>query len=175
MSKQVKNLMSDHLRNELEQVEDALLVNVVGLTANATVALRSHLRSKDIQLRVVKNSLARRALEGKVLAEAFVDAEGPLAIVWGAEDVVSLAKEVVTLAGQDEYESFEARGGTMDGALLTSDQVVEVSKWPSRGEQLSLLVGQILAPGAKLAGQLLGPGGLLASQVKQKADGDDEA
>jgi hypothetical protein len=41
-------------------------------------------------------------------------------------------------------------------------------------EQLSLLSGQILAPGAKLASQLIGPGGALASQIEKKAEeGDD--
>jgi len=85
-----------------------------------------------------------------------------------------LAKEVVRLSGEKEYEGFEPRGGVMDGATLTSDQVTEVSKWPSRPEQLSLLVGQILSPGATLAAQLNGPGGALASQISQKAEEDSE-
>ena len=42
--------------------------------------------------------------------------------------------------------------------------------WPSRTEQLSILVGQILSPGATLSGQLLGPGGKLASQIKKKSE-----
>ncbi len=41
---------------------------------------------------------------------------------------------------------------------------------PSREEQISLLVGQILSPGANLVGALLGPGGKLASQIKQKGE-----
>ena len=48
-----------------------------------------------------------------------------------------------------------------------------VSKWPSRQEQLSILVGQILSPGAKLSGQLLGAGGKLASQIKKKSEGEE--
>ena len=62
-----------------------------------TVVLRKELREKGIQLTVVKNSLARRATEGTVLAPAFEGLEGTLAAVWGAEDFVSLAKEVVRL------------------------------------------------------------------------------
>ena len=56
---------------------------------------------------------------------------------------------------------------------LTAEEVKEVSKWPSREEQLSLLMGQILGPGATLSAQLLGPGKLVASQVKQKGEGEE--
>ena len=50
---------------------------------------------------------------------------------------------------------------------LTPERVKEISKWPSRAEQLSMLVGQIMGPGAQLAAQLKGPGGSLVSQIKQ--------
>ena len=66
MSKYVKE--PDHRRSEerLDGVDDALLVNVVGMDANANVELRQTLREKNINLMVVKNSLARRATEGTV-------------------------------------------------------------------------------------------------------------
>jgi ribosomal protein L10 len=91
-----------------------------------------------------------------------------------------LAKEITRLVEVKGYEKLQARGGLMDGARLTAAQVAEVSKWPSREEQLSLLMGQILGPGARLASQLSGPGGALASQVKEKAkqsegEGTEEA
>ena len=101
--------------------------------------------------------------------------KGTAAVCFGGEDVVSLAKEVIRLEENRDYASFAARGGAMDGESLTAEQVKAVSKWPSRDEQLSLLVGQILGPGAALAAQILGPGATLAGQVKQKAEGDDEA
>ena len=49
-------------------------------------------------------------------------------------------------------------------------KIKQVSKWPSRQEQLSLLLGQIFSPGAVLAGQLIGMGGALASQIKQRVE-----
>jgi large subunit ribosomal protein L10 len=58
----------------------------------------------------------------------------------------------------------------MSGSRLTAADVKKVSTWPSRTEQLSILVGQILSPGATLSGQLLGPGGKLASQIKKKSE-----
>jgi len=173
MSKYLKDLMTSELKSRLDGVGDALVVDVIGMEANASVELRRSLREKNMHLMVVKNSLARRATEGTALAPAFEGATGTSAVVWGGEDVVSLAKEVVRLAGKAQYKPFQAKGGVMDGAQLSSDEVKAVSKWPSREEQLSLLIGQILGPGATLSAQLLGPGKLLASQVAQKSTDDE--
>ncbi len=57
----------------------------------------------------------------------------------------------------------------MEGARLSADDVKQVSKWPSRTEQLSLLIGQILSPGMTLYAQLLGPGAKLA--ISGEAEG----
>ena len=172
MSKYVKDLITEDLRKRLDGVEDALLVNVVGLEANSTNRLRGELESKDINLMVIKNSLARRATAGSSLAPMFEGLTGTSAICWGSEDIVSLAKEITRLAKDASFGKFEARGGVMDGEALTAEEVTAVSKWPNRDEQLSILVGQILGPGATLAAQLIGPGAALASQVKQKSEGE---
>jgi len=176
MSKYVKDLITSEFRRRLDGVEDALLVNVVGMPNEQNVALRRQLRQKKINLMVIKNSLARRATEGSALAPAFEGAAGTLAVLWGGDDIVSLAKEVVRIAGLKEFAPFSPQGGVMDGQKLSPEEVTQVSKWPSRAEQLSLLVGQILSPGANLSAQLLGPGKKLNSQIKKKGEGaEDEA
>ncbi|MDA7978050.1 MAG: 50S ribosomal protein L10 [Pirellulales bacterium] len=174
MSKYVKQLMTDHLKQQLDGVENVVLVTVEGIEANANVELRRTLRQKDMQLLVVKNSIARRATEGTALAPAFEGLNGTAAVVWGGTDIVDVAKEVVRLAKEKQFEPFKARGGVLDGQKLSESDVVDVSKWPSRTEQLSILVGQILSPWQSLAGQLVGPSGALASQVKKKSEGESE-
>lgn len=171
MSKYVKELISKDLRNRLNGADSAMLVNVVGMPNEQNVVLRRQLREKKIHLMVVKNSLARRATEGTSLAPAFDETEGSLAILWGGEDAVSLAKEVMRLAAVKEFEPFAPRGGVMDGQRLTPEEVQQVSKWPSRDEQLSILSGQILSVGANLSAALLGPGKKLNSQLKKKGEG----
>jgi large subunit ribosomal protein L10 len=173
MSKYIKNLMSQDISQKLDGVSDLLLVNVIGLDANTSVVLRKQFREKGINLLVVKNSTAKRATEGTPLASAFEGIEGTAAIVWGSEDIISLAKEVAKLSIDKEFEAFEARGGVMDGELLSADRVREISKWPSRDEQLSILSAQILSPGANLAAALAGPGGALASQIESKSEEDE--
>ena len=170
MSKYVKNLITEDLRHRLEGVEDALLVNVVGLDANANNRLRGELEAKHINVLVVKNSLARHATAGSPLAPMFEGLTGTAAICWGSEDVVSLAKEITQLAESDDYEAFQTRGGVMDGESLTPQRIDEISKWPGRAEQLSILSGQLLSPGRDLVSQILAPGGALVSQIEKKAE-----
>jgi large subunit ribosomal protein L10 len=170
MSKFVKDMITKDLRNRLEGVDDALLVDVIGLKNDKNVALRQRLRKKNIHLLVIKNSLAARATQGTRLEKAFESGGGTMALVWGGEDIISLAKEVVSIAEDKNFEPFAAKGGVMDGQPLAADQVKAVSKWPSRKEQLSILSGQILSVGSTLSGQLLSAGSKLASQIKKKSE-----
>ncbi len=119
--------MTQDIKKRLDGVEEAVIVNVIGLNSAQTVTLRKTLRDKNIQLLVVKNSLARRATEGTPLAPALADAEGTLAIMWGAEDIVSLAKEATRLTESDDFKKFESRGGVMEGTAADRRE--------SRGDQ----------------------------------------
>jgi large subunit ribosomal protein L10 len=170
MSKYVKNLIAEDLRRRLSGVHDALLVNMIGLSSNNTYRIRTELANKNIRVMVIKNSLAARAFSDTSLSPMFDSLSGTSALCWGSEDIVSLAKEIVRIAGDEKNKPFEPRAGVLDGQRLSAAQVAEVAKWPNRTEQLSILAGQILSPGATLAGQLEAVGGELASQIEQKAE-----
>ena len=175
MSKYVKELVTRDISRRLDGVDDAVLVNCVGMDANTTNELRGELDKRDIKLLVVKNSLARRATEGTQLSAAFEGASGQVGVCWGSSDFVSLVKEIVELdKDKEKFEAFQASGGVMDGEKLDADGLKAVSKWPSRAEQISMLVGQILSPGAELSAALLGPGKMLNSQIKQISEGDED-
>jgi len=174
MSKYVKQLVTEDIRKRLTGVSDAVLVNVIGLNTHTTFLLRRKLREKNLSLLVVKTSLAKRATEGTSLAPAFKGVEGSLALIWGATDFVQLAKDIVEIQKDPLFEKLEARGGVMDREQLTADRIEDISKWPNRTEQLSILLGQILSPGAQLLSQLLAAGGALASQIQKKSEGESE-
>ncbi len=174
MSKELKNMTVEEYSRRLKGVSDAVLVNVIGMDSLSTFNFRKELRGKNLNLLVVKGSLAKRATEGTTLVSAFEGSEGSVAVVWGGEDFVSLAKEVVEIQKKPEFEKCKSRGGVMDGEKLSAEKLVEVSKWPNRTQQIGILMGQILAPGANLLSQLKAPGGLLLSQIKKKSEGEEE-
>jgi large subunit ribosomal protein L10 len=170
MSKLVKQMMMEDLKSRLDGVGDVMLVSLGRLDALKTTELRKTLRQKKIHLQLIKNSLARLAFSETPLAPAFEKTEGMLAIAWGGEDVVDLAKELDRLAGLKDFEGLECRGGAMDGSRLEPADVAAVAKWPSRAEQLSILSGQICSVGSTLSGQLLGVGGSLAGQLASRVE-----
>ena len=141
MSKYVKNLVSDDIKKRLQNVNDALLVNMVGMNSSSTYTLRKELRAKKINILVVKNSMAARATAGTPLARLFDGVGGSAAICWGSEDIVALAKSITEILKSEKFPAFQPRGGVMDGEQISADQIAEVAKWPSRTEQLSLLLG----------------------------------
>jgi len=175
MSKAVKQMLVEDLKRRLDGVGDAIVVSLGKLDAQKTTQLRQSLRKKRISLQLVKNSLARRAMAGTPLAPAFEQAEGMLAIAWGGEDVVDLAKELDRLQGVKDFEGFECRGGALDGSRLDAGDVKRVAKWPTRAEQLSILSGQISSLGGRLSGQILAAGGALAGQLKSRVEDLEKA
>ena len=120
MSKAVKEMITDDIRQRLSGVGDALLVNVSALDANRVYRLRKELREKNIHLMVIKNSLARRAFAGTSLSPMVEGLDGPAAVVWGSTDIIDLAKHITKYAGDKQFDKFEARGGVMDGTKLNA-------------------------------------------------------
>jgi large subunit ribosomal protein L10 len=170
MSKLIKNMLTDDLKTRLADVGEAIVVSLGTLDAQRTTELRQALRKKKIHLKMVKNSLARRATAGTPLAPAFEKTEGMLAVAWGGEDVVDLAKELDRLSGVKEFQGLECRGGALDGARLDANDVKQVAKWPTRAEQLSILSGQIISLASTLAGQIVSAGGTLAGQIASRVE-----
>ena len=174
MSKYVKQLIADGIKKRLDGVHYLMLVGFSGVNANTNKNLRTALADKGIELMVIKNSLARRATEGTDLAAAFARLDGACALCWGASDVVALAKELVKLSKDKAYQGLEIRGAVMDGEALGPAQAVEVSKWPTREEQISLLIGQIVGVGSRLSGQLIAMGGAVAGQIAKLGEEKEE-
>jgi len=174
MSKFVKQLVTNDIAKRLDGVQYLMLVGLTGIDANKTVNLRATLAAKGINLLVIKNSLAKRATEGTPLAPAFQDMAGAYALCWGATDIVTLAKELVKLTKEKTLQGFEIRGALLDGEALGAVQAVDISRWPTREEQIAILLGQILGVGATLSGQLIAFGGKIASQIEKIAEKEEK-
>jgi len=172
MSKVVKGLMMEEIRQSLGETRDLLVLNVSKLDGVSDNRLRVGLQKKGIQVLQVKNTLARRALaESGISLDHCL--EGPSTLVWGGEDIVSLSKEIAAWAKQ--IKTLEVKGGTADGQVFDAEGFDSLSKSPGRLELLGQIAGLMLAPGARLAAALLGPGGKVAGQVKTLADKEEVA
>ena len=117
-----------------------------GLPVGSVTQLRAQARASGVYLRVLKNTLARRAVQGTPFEKLADQMVGPLA--YGiSEDPVAAAKVLHAYAkGNDKLV---IKGGAMPGLLMTAKEVGALASLPSRDELLAKLMGTMQAPVAK--------------------------
>ena len=164
MSKVVKRMLIDDLRKRLGESRDMLVLNTSKLSPSVDNRFRLTLQQKGIRISTVKNSLARVALREAGVTGLDDLLAGPSVLAWGGEDVVQLSKELQKWS--TDVKEIKIKGGAVDGQILDSKGVEDLSKSPGRAELLSKISGLLLRPASRLAGALLGPGGYLNGQVK---------
>lgn len=145
--------MSLNLDQKKQVVEDvsaivgssqaAIVAEYRGLTVEQMKVLRREAYENNVFLRVVKNSLLRRAVAGTDFACLDEHLVGPLAFA-ASEDPVAVAKVIDKYAKQ--YDAFEIKAGSMSGALLSEGDIKALAKLPSREELLAKLLGTMQAP-----------------------------
>ena len=177
MSKPVKQLLRQEFLNRFEGVTSLAIVGFTGLDAVATNLVRGRLLEKDIRLTVVKNSLARQAFKEMHLESAGDLLDGPCAIAYGGDNVVSVVRELLDIG--KEYPALTVKAAVLEGDPFAADRIEALSKYPTRDEAVARVLGGALAAGGKLAACLRAPGGKIASILKtieeNQTDQDAEA
>ncbi|HSW45382.1 MAG TPA: 50S ribosomal protein L10 [Phycisphaerae bacterium] len=171
MSKPVKDLITREYKDRYGEVSSACVVSVIGLDAISTNKLRGELRSRNLRLQVIKNSLASRAFAGTALAPLGGAFDGPCALVTGEGSAIDIAKTLAEL--QKTYPKIELRVGILDGdpELIGVEQLARMK---GRLELLGEIAGILQGPGGRLAGCLAGPAGRIAGCVKAIVEKSDK-
>ena len=165
MSKPVKEMLVSEYLGKLEGVEEAAIISLRGVDGQSNTKIRSDLREKDIRVTIVRNKLFGRAFGDKPIGALSEVLTGSNAIVYGAESIVEVAREIVDLVKQ--FPEIELKGAILDGELYAGeDGVNRLSKFPTRDEAIAEDVALILGPARKLVGAVKGPGGRLAGVIK---------
>ena len=120
-----------------------------GLTVGEMTQLRVEARKAGVYLRVVKNTLARRAVEGTDFACMQDGLTGPLVLAFSQEDPGSAARVIEDFA--KEHDKLEVRLVSIGGKLLAPEELSTLAKMPTYDEAVSQLMSVMQAPIAKLA------------------------
>jgi len=162
------------LVERLRSTESLIVADYRGLTNAQLVELRSKLRASGAQLKVVKNTLTRRAAEEAGAESLLALLEGPTAIAFveAEGDPVGVAKALADTARDTKVLAL--RGGMLSGRSIGSDEIEELAKLPSPEIVKSQLVGVIIAPLTQLLGLITAPVrdlvGLIDARVAQLDD-----
>ena len=130
--------------NELKSAASVVVVDYLGLTVEEATSLRKQLRDSGVQMKVVKNTILRRAvveagIEG--LESTFV---GPTAIVFSENEAIAPAKVISEFA--KKAEELEIKGGMIEGKVVTKEEVKALASLPDRDGLLSMLLSVLQAP-----------------------------
>lgn len=170
MSKQIKQMGMDALKQTFQGVRDMVLMTVTGLNSQADNHIRLTLRKKNIRMQMVKNSLARRVFDdlGLRLEGTW---EGSTTLAWGAGSVAELCKELES-EFKKQKDKVKFKGALADGQQISFEQGLRM---PTREEAIGQVVMLFLSPARRLAGQIRGPAGRLAGQIKSISEKSETA
>ncbi len=139
MKRDQKSAIVSELNESFNRAKFAVVTDYCGLTVSELQQIRSELRNCDSEIRIAKNTLLRRAVtetESEVLIEDFT---GTTAVVMAYEDPVAPAKALAKFA--EDHEKFTIRSAALEGEKLGVDDLIALSKLPSK----EVLLGQFLS------------------------------
>jgi large subunit ribosomal protein L10 len=129
----------------------AFIIDFKGMKVEQVTSLRKKLHAADSEMKVVRNTLAKRALAGHPQALAAFDKslKGTNAVVFSFGEVTATAKTLSEFA--KDVEVLQIKTGLMDGEALDAAKIKVIATLPGKNEMRAMFLGVLNAPGSKLA------------------------
>src|SRR5262247_2312422 len=141
-----KQAVVTEIAAQVAKAQAIVLAEYRGLEVGSMTELRRKARRSGVYLRVLKNTLARRAVKDTPFSKLAEAMTGPL--IYGiSSDPVAPAKVMNEFAKGNE--KFVIRAGAMPNAVISAKEVAALASMPSRADLLAKLVGTMQAPVAK--------------------------
>lgn len=144
------------LRERLQRATIVVSADYRGLLVKEMEQLRRRLRSSGIEVRVIKNSLLRLAAQEADRPDLMRIVEGPTALALSYGDFMEAAKAITEYA-QTAPPTFALRGAFLDGQLLSSSDLRDLTRIPPKPVILAQIAGRLQSPLAGLLGLLDAP------------------
>jgi large subunit ribosomal protein L10 len=170
-----KAAVIEEVAGQISEAEAIFAVDYRGISVPQAAELRTRLRDGDATFRVVKNTLSLRAAQQAGADGLTEHLEGPTALTFVRGDAAAAAKALSDFARTTGFLAF--KGGWMNGKALTGDEIVAISRMPSREVLYGQLVGMVASPltglAAGLSNLISGLGRQLAQIAEQGLIGGD--
>ncbi|MGE4558668.1 MAG: 50S ribosomal protein L10 [Desulfobulbus sp.] len=143
MNRDQKTDIVSALNETFSKAKFAVVADYRGLKVTELEKLRKNLRQNDGQIQVAKNTLLRLAVKGTAYEGLTDSFSGTTAVAVGFTEPVGPAKALSAFA--KEFEAFSIRVASLEGSMLQPEDVVALSKLPSKEELLAKLLGTMSA------------------------------
>jgi large subunit ribosomal protein L10 len=159
-----KAAVIDEVAEQIQEADAVFAVDYRGISVPQAAELRVRLREADTTFRVTKNTLTERAAD-KAGAEGLKEhLQGPTALTLVRGDAAAAAKAIADFNRANGILTF--KGGWMNGQPLTADEIIAISRLPSREVLYARLVGMVASP---LTGLAAGMNNLISGLARQLA------
>jgi large subunit ribosomal protein L10 len=170
LNRDQKAAVIDEVAGQITEADAVFAVDYRGISVPQAAELRTTLRGADASFRVVKNTLTLRAAE-QAGAEGLKQLlEGPTAMTFIRGDAALAAKALRDFRRSTGGTLLEFKGGWMNGATVSPEEIDAIAQLPSRDVLYGRLVGMVASPLTGLAAALGGLVGGLARQLQAMAD-----
>jgi len=170
LSKEKKAQVIDALQSEFSNCSIGILTDYRGLSNAEITELRRKVQASGGTYKVVKNTLARFAAEREERPELAASFEGPVAIAFGYDDVIQIARAVADYI-RTSGTAVSIKAGFLPERVLTAEEVNSLARLPSREVLVARVVGGMKSPIWGLVGVLAGPlrglSGVLQARIEQ--------
>jgi large subunit ribosomal protein L10 len=156
------------LKETLGAAKDYIFTDYRGLTVEQITNLRSQLRTKDVEYKVVKNNFARIAFEQLSTPDVSSYLAGPTAVAISPKDPNEVAK--ILFEFLKEVPALQVKGALIGNSVYNAVQTEAFSKLPGRLELISMLMSVMNAPARNLAAALNDIPSRLVRTIKAVAD-----
>ncbi len=160
MERAQKEASVEQIGKAFEGATASFIVDYKGCSCDELTAIRKELRDVGASFSVVKNTLAKIAINDTSADGLKEFLSGPTAVVWSGEDPVSPAKVVSKYA--KDLDNFSVKAGSFEGELLGESAIEELASLPSKEELYAKLLGLLIAPATRLAQTMNAPATQLA-------------
>jgi large subunit ribosomal protein L10 len=165
-----KSTIIEDLSQQLNQSPFLIIVDYTGMKVEHFAELRKRLSESGAECHVVKNSMLRRAMAQLEWPELGNALQGQNAMVTGPSDVCAAAKVIKSFKA--EFTKPEFRGGVLDRAVLSVEQLVALAELPPKEILQAQLLGLLSSPATKLVRVLSEPAARLVRLLQAKNDKD---
>lgn len=152
LSKEQKSGLLSRYEEGVASAQHAFVLGYQGISVPQVTELRAKLRESGASYEVVKNTILKRAIEGRPLEEVRDSISGPVAIAYSTGDPVQLAKALTEF--KKSAPVLEFRSGVVEGQPVQVEQIKDIAELPSREELLAKLVFLLQSPVTRLVRDL---------------------
>ena len=149
---EAKKVVVEEIKAKIQNSKSVVFVKFAGLTVAEDTELRREFRKNNVEYKVLKNTLIRRAFNDMGITDFDEDLNGPTSVAFGQDETA--ASKVIVEAAKKYQDKVVVKSAFVDGGKVDVNGVKELASMPSKEELIAKMLGSMQAPLTNFVGVL---------------------